>query len=147
MSAHDFVTAPWQQAAPAERRIALVEHASTSRGGETDATYSRLRSFQTVGVAGLLALCLVGVTRSPYVRVPFAVAACVALLAGEFFTRKAGCRNPVARRGCRWLVALVLLLTLAGLAFAPIPDSRPSFFVVLAASVLAAAMYAIAADG
>lgn len=111
----------------------------------TEAAHRRSRRLQRVGVAGLLALCLVGVIQSPYARLPLAVAACVVLLAADFLVRQGGWPTPVGDRGRRWLLALTLLLTLAGLAFVPIPDTRPSFFVVLGASALAAAMYAIAA--
>lgn len=122
-----------------------MQHDDAFSGSGPKATHSRSRRLQTIGAVGLLAMCVVGVIQSPYTRLPFAIVACAVLLAADLLMRARGWPNPVGDRGRRWLVALTLLLALAGLAFVPIPHTRPSFFVVLAASALAAAMYAIAA--
>lgn len=104
------------------------------------------RRFATIAIAAVLVLCLLCVTLTPYVRLPFAVAACAALLATDYVMSRIGRRSRLGPRGRRGFVALTLLLTLAGIAFIPIPNTRPSLYVVLGASALAAAMYALSAD-
>lgn len=90
-------------------------------------------------------VCLVGVTLTPYTRLPPTVASCAALLAVDRLASGRGRSSRLGHDARRWLVTLALLLTLAGAMFIPIPRTRPSFYVVLAATAVAAAVFAIAA--
>ena len=94
---------------------------------------------------GWLAVALVCVpvaVLSPYVRIPYAVAACTLLLGANLLIAGASGRDSLRRWFGRWAGALAPLLTLAGLVFYPIPLSRPPFIIMLVACVAAAGIFA-----
>lgn len=119
-----------------------VSHSGSPPDVAPPVTQQGRRRRRGLAIAGLL-LCVVSMMLTPYTRLPFAVGTCAALLAGDLLLSSRGRRSRLGRGGRRWLVTQPLLLALAGAIFIPIPKTRPSLYVVLAATAVAAAVFAV----